>query len=234
MKVLNTFFIPMLLMSAASCDDGKIYEDVPDAPASGMTVKVSGSISGIDSWTGDYSICVAGFGDSDFALISKPLTEIDSDGNINIEMSGLTENVTAIEICALNRLRKRVVSFASIKPDYNADDIINFNFSPIDAGMYTTIQGFFNASCVQCHGGSNHAAAGLNLTAAESYLQLVGIPSVKSPDMERITPGNASESILWQTVAGDVSAEWAYNHRDLLSSTGADVMKSWIDGGARR
>lgn len=234
MKVLNTFFIPVLLISAASCDDGKIYEDVPDAPTSGMTVKVSGSISGIDSWTGDYSICVAGFGGSDFALISKPLTDIDSDGNISVEMSGVTQEVTSIEICVLNRLRKRVVSFSSITPDPDEDGIIHFTIPATDAGMYTTLQGFFNASCVQCHGGSNHAAAGLNLTAAESYLQLVGIPSVKSPDMERITPGNASESILWQTVAGDISSSWAYNHRDLLSSSGADVMKSWIDGGAKR
>jgi len=234
MKVLNTFFIPVLLISAASCDDGKIYEDAPDVPTSGITVKVSGSIAGINSWTGDYSVCIAGFGDSDFALISKPLTAIDNTGNIDLEMSGVTQEVTSIEICALNRLRKRVVSFASIKPNYNTDEIIHFNFSPIDAGMYTTVQGFFNASCVQCHGGSNHAAAGLNLTSAESYLQLVGIPSVKSPDLERITPGNASASLLWQTVVGDVSSSWAYNHRDLLSSAEADVMKSWIDGGAKR
>lgn len=234
MKMLNSFFIPVLLLSAASCDDGKIYEDAPDIPASGMTVKVSGTVAGIDSWTGDYSVCVAGFGDSDFALISKPLTAIDDAGNINIEMSGVTQDVTSIEICALNRLRKRVVSFASITPNQNADNTIDFNFSPIDAGMYSTIQGFFNSSCVQCHGGSNHAAAGLNLTSAESYRQLVSIASVKSPDLERITPGNASASLLWQTVAGDVSSSWAYNHRDLLPSAGADVMKSWIDGGARR
>ena len=65
------------------------------ATGEGRTVKMTGRISGVDKWSGDYSVVVAGFDDeSDYAIVSKvvPASESAND-EIQLTMSVITDEV---------------------------------------------------------------------------------------------------------------------------------------------
>ena len=111
-KYILFFFLPVLLIGLHACDEGRIYENAVVATGEGRTVKMTGRISGVDKWSGDYSVVVAGFDDeSDYAIVSKvvPVSESDND-EIQLTMSGITDEVTTVELCVINKLRKRIVS----------------------------------------------------------------------------------------------------------------------------
>lgn len=219
----------MLLTVFSACDDGKIYEEATGGGEKNTaSVVFSGEVTGISTWPDEYAVVIAGFSDSDFAVISKPVT------GTEMTMDGITSDITTIELCVINRLRKRVVSFAQTAPVAGAGGNIMFAVGSCDAGMYGALQStVFDAACVQCHGGSSHAAAGLRLTASDSYSALVNIPSIKEPGAVRVEPGNAAVSVLWQALATGVSESWAYHHHTILSNTtSAELVKSWIDAGA--
>lgn len=233
MRLHNIILSLTLATSVASCDDGKIYDDASmgmDDNGITSTVKFTGDVEGIDSWTSGYSVVVAGFSDSEYAEVSRPVTGGD------FEIDGITDDISSIELCVVNRLRKRVATFASVEPVKGSDGYIHFDVGNVDAGMFVAVQNaVFNAACVQCHGGSNHSAASLNLTEPDSYDALVNVASVKSPDMMRVTPGDASASVLWRAIATDISDDWAYRHHTIISNnTSADLVKNWIDAGAKK
>lgn len=222
-----------ILLGMSSCDEGKIYDDAPALPEqSGMTVHFSGTVEGVDMWAPGYSVVLAGFGDDAFAVITKQIA--DYDGATSITMTNLPPEVKTVELCVINNLRRRIASYASIDVSESAGKEIEFNAGTVNADMYHTIQKVvFDASCIRCHGGSSHAAAGLYLSAGESYRNLVDVPSTVMDGLRRVTPYNAAESSIWQAVGTGVSSEWSFNHSELLNSSSADLIKNWINNGAK-
>ena len=88
-----------------SCDDGRIY---PEAVVSseGKTVVLEGVLDGLDSWTSSYRVSIAGFegADDEYASVSKVISGSDViDGKVNVELSGIKENVTLVRLCILDR-----------------------------------------------------------------------------------------------------------------------------------
>ena len=125
-KYILFFFLPVLLIGLHACDEGRIYENAVVATGEGRTVKMTGRISGVDKWSGDYSVVVAGFDDeSDYAIVSKvvPASESDND-EIQLTMSGITDEVTTVELCVINKLRKRIVSLVAMECTEIADTIL--------------------------------------------------------------------------------------------------------------
>ena len=96
-----------LLALAASCDDGRLYADRLILPEEGRVVRLTATLDGLDTWADGYSVVLAGFGEgSDYAVIAKSVQAAD-DGTVDITMSGVAEEVTTLEVCAINRIRKR-------------------------------------------------------------------------------------------------------------------------------
>jgi hypothetical protein len=62
------------------------------------------------------------------------------------------------------------------------------DFDSIQANIFTPI-------CAGCHGGAN-PAANLNLDAAHSYNDLVNVPSTEEPTLDRVKPGDPTDSYL--------------------------------------
>ncbi|MCM1518159.1 MAG: hypothetical protein NC117_05930 [Pseudoflavonifractor sp.] len=221
--------------SLAACDEGRIYDDTAIDSREGVTVRLSGRLSGLDTWPGGYSVVVAGFDDrSDYALISKSVGYPDADGLVEVEMTGVGEGVTTVELCVVNRLRQRVATFASVPA--GGGRVIDIDAGTVDVSMFGTVQSaVFSTTCANCHGASNHAAAGLYLTEGHSYGSLVSQPSVKDAAMMRVSLGDASSSMLYQALATDVSTSWNYDHtKEIISIVTLDLIKDWIDGGARQ
>lgn len=87
----------------------------------------------------------------------------------------------------------------------------------------------FTAHCVQCHGGSNHAAAGLYLTEGLSRQNLVGVTSTVDPSQKRVVAGDHKSSLLWKAIATDISKNWSYDHSHILTSDAVYLTATWID-----
>lgn len=223
-----------------SCDDGRIYEKEIIIPQEGLTVKLKAQLTGAETWNDRYSLVLAGFTEgNEYATISKVITSnIASDGMVEVSMSGIKDNVDEVELCMINRLRKRVVTFKQIlKEDFPSNsDTIFMDAGKVDASMFEAIQAnAFNASCVGCHGGNGNAVRGLFLTEGKSYEGLVGKASKVNPDMLLVNPGKAQKSFLPLILEED--GHVAHSHIDILDAKKktalVTLIKDWINNGAK-
>ena len=240
MKKILFIFASVLALQA--CDDGRLYEDeVPISPE-GRTVTLTAKLMGISSWPDpSMYVVIAGFNDdSDYALINKSVpTPSAEGGEVKVTLSGIKENVTRVELCVINRLRKHILSFYTIdESQLTTSNEIEVDAGTLNVGMYNTIQErVFNTTCVNCHGAATSAAAGLYLTADKSHAAIVGHPSKKLPGMNIVEPGDAGKSALYEALSTDVSIqdEWHYNHTAEVVDEGIlSMIRQWITHGAKQ
>jgi hypothetical protein len=100
-----------------------------------------------------------------------------------------------------------------------------------DLSAFSEIQKqVFDVSCVSCHSGST-PQGGLDLSAANSYTQLVEVTSNLVPSQKRVDRNNSSESVLVRILRGDVSPRMPVGGAPLSSAT-IDSIAKWIDEGA--
>lgn len=218
-----------------SCDEGRIY-DTPDVitKEEGGNARINAEITGAQTWPEMYTLALAGFEDgNEYALISKNISPATSGKVCDLILTGIPSEVNTIELCALDRLRRRVASFSSTQY-VPYQDTLRISLPLTDISLPATIQrDILNTTCVQCHGGSNFAAAGLNLTEGKSFENLIDIPSVKMPGYDRVKPGNSEESMLWLILSGEASSGWKYDHSvEIVRSEPLDLLRNWIDTGA--
>ena len=220
-----------LSLGPASCDEGRIYNDDTVQTEEGGSARFTGKISGTDTWSPGYTLALAGFEDgNDYALISKNIEIAGTDGKYDITLSGIPGEVNVIELCAIDRLRRRVATFLSA--EYSPQGAtIQISDDGVDMSMAAAIQTeIFNTTCIQCHGGTGHAAAGLDLLAGNSFGNLIGIPSRKIPGTDRVSPGKSGESELFMILDSDISADWNYDHSvEVVRQEKLDLIRNWID-----
>ena len=220
-----------LLALAASCDDGRLYADRLILPEEGRVVRLTATLDGLETWADGYSVVLAGFGEgSDYAVIAKSVQAAD-DGTVDITMSGVAEEVTTLEVCAINRIRKRVATYYELDCSTLADDTLRIDAGRLDVGMFATIQqDIFDRTCTGCHGEGRW----LDLSAGASHATLVGQPSTVFEGRTRVLPGHAAESVLYTILTTAESAGLATDHQTqfTLSDEQFALIEDWIDGGA--
>lgn len=221
------------LLLLTGCDEGRIYEDVVEDVREGGRVRLTGTLSGTDTWSQDYNVVLAGFrSDSEYALISKNV-QPDADGTCDMELTGIPSDVETVELCVVDRLRRKVASFATTPCDATGSGIIedvNVDVSQAEAVQ----QEVFNTTCVNCHGGSSFAAGGLDLTKGHAFVNLVNAGSVKEPGLMRVRPGEADNSVLWRILSTDESASWKYDHSvEVVNQVRLELIRDWIENGAK-
>ena len=233
-RKVYSFIFGLLFFSglAISCDDGKIYDENNQAEREGGTVKLTARISGADSWPGGYSVVLAGFTpDNAFAQTAKGISQ-SADGTIDMVLAGIPGEVTQIEVCVIDKLRKRVASFYTA--DYTEQaDTIRLDAGNLDAGMFNSIQtGIFNRSCTACHGGSTAPAAGLYLMEGKSHKALVDVVADKSEKgLKLVEPGSAEESFLHIILHENILK---YDHTNIITTSGTlTLLDDWINNGAK-
>lgn len=226
MRNANGWLIGLALLASA-CDEGRIYDMTEPEARSGLAAVLTldgGEAS--EQWPEGYSLALAGFSPgSEYAVISKNVKE----GERRVVLTGIPSEVSDVEFCAIDRLRRRVATFSSV-PARGGDTLRFRADNAVDLSAAGAIQReVFDRTCVNCHGGSNFAAAGLNLTAGRSFGELVGVQSVKVPGEERVSKGNPEESVLWLILGGTESAEWSYDHSAEVSAPEKlELIKNWI------
>jgi hypothetical protein len=233
MKRLHTLFLlsAMTLAPACcltSCDDGPVYENTTSGTGDDdRSVTLDGTLSGWEGWADGMSVVLAGFeDDSDYAVISKPVTAA-----TGLTLSQIPESVTTVSLCVINRLRQRVATFSQI--DFT-QQTATLSVGTLSVSMYSCIQQcVFNTTCAHCHGGSNYAAAGLNLTEGKSYSGLVGHASSKVEGSQLVEPGNADASVLTSVLGSSLTSTWRYDHsKEVLDANVLSLISSWINAGA--
>ena len=230
-----------VLAALTSCDDGRLYEEAPLQTVEGRTVNLTAHLWGVGTWPDtEYFLELAGFDEgNEYALISKivPAPSVEG-GEVTVQLAGVKDNVTRVELCVLNRLRKRILSFYTIEASQlKASSTINADAGTLNVGMFPAIQAqVFNTTCVHCHGGAESAAAGLYLTEGRSHAAMVGVLSRKVAGMNIVEPGKADESVLYQAIATDVSIKesWKYNHTaEVVNADILTMIRTWINQGAK-
>jgi hypothetical protein len=106
------------------------------------------------------------------------------------------------------------------------------DFEPTFSNIQANV---FNPVCQACHIGA-FAPEGLRLDAANSYNQLVGIPSSERPELFRVAPGNPDASYLIHKVEGGpdiVGVLMPLNLPPLPQNT-INAIRVWIAQGAPR
>jgi len=90
----------------------------------------------------------------------------------------------------------------------------------------------FNPSCVICHAGAN-APQGLRLDAANSFTNLVGVPSRQNSSLFRVAPGKPDESYLIRKLEGSASEgeKMPLGGPPVPQST-INFIRQWISDGA--
>lgn len=230
------------LCLCASCDDGRIPEKVRDLNEKGRTAQLEADLSGVDSWSKNYSVVFAGFtDDGTYAEISKDIKP-DANGHVSLALAGIPDDVTKLEVCVINSIRKRIATFYTINTSEatEVDDTLRISpTAPIAvSSMYATIQTqIFDKQCAQCHSGSAWAAS-LNLNDGVSYDEMLNVASSKVAGKARVTPGDADNSVLYEALATSVSLDdgWKHNHSNIMATdyNGLKLIKDWIDDGAKR
>lgn len=233
-RFYKIILIGPLLFFLPSCDEGRLSDDDIVVDQEGGNARMTVSVTGLETWPSGYTVALAGFEDgNEYALISKNIDVAVSTGTCNIVLTGIPPEVSTIELCALDRLRRKVTSFLSA--DYVAgNDTVKITGTSVDLSMAGAIQrDIFNTTCIQCHGGSNYSAAGLNLTEGKSWDGLISVTSVKNPGLKRIQPGESASSLLYLILSGDYSSSWSYDHSvEVVRQEKLDLIRNWIDAGA--
>lgn len=234
MRLKYCYIILSAIALLSSCDEGRIYDDYDLTTRDGAVALLTGEISGVDSWGDGYNVAIAGFGDEEYAIVSKNIGQPVDGNTYRVELSGISSEVKTVELCIVNRLRRRVATFASVNLDATSDTI-RLAVGDKNVSMFNAIQQqVFNTTCANCHGSSNFAAAGLYLTEGKSYDNLVGVKSRKMTDMMRVNPGNADQSVLYSILSSTASASWNYDHSvEVVDNTTLTLIKDWINSGAK-
>lgn len=195
------YFAALALTSMlASCDSGNIPDKGITVQSSGKVVKLTATVSGLSDWNGQYNVAVAAFADGNkFALTQKVIPENTPDGqHIAVVLENLSAEVNTVELALTNKLRKRILTIASMNIDEFpvGGDTIRMELGTLSLDMTGSIRhGVFDVACIQCHGLNGRAAAGLDLT-------------------KDLPPADKMEAIL-DNGGADVLH---YNHTDVLSS----------------
>ncbi len=219
-----SLLLAWMAVTMVSCDAGDIEEKKLSTDDKGYTVKLTAVLTGIESWESKYAISLAGFTTGDnYAQVVRAIPNTTVDGTpIELVLSNIGDNINTVELAVTNRLRERIITIASVNlADYEDEkDTIRMDLGQTDVSRFGALQkGLFDMACIQCHGGNGGAgAAKLNLTAGQSYANLVNIPSTRKEGMMRVTSGNAQTSLFHQMLADGGENMLHVNHTEILSN----------------
>ena len=216
----------VIICLLTSCDSGDIFDKEITVRESGKIVKLTATISGISDWDGKYNVAVAAFsGDNQYALSQRAIPENTAEGTpVSIVMNNLSTEVNTVELALTNKLRKRILTLASMNiDDFKADgDTIRMDLGAIRIDEMGCIQrGIFDVACIQCHGANGHSAGKLNLTEGNAPACLVDVDaqsSVAGQGYKRIEAGNPDASLLYVILNPGGEDILHYNHTEVLSS----------------
>ena len=112
-------------------------------------------------------------------------------------------------------------------------------FTGANADLFNPVQAIFTNHCVECHFGPG-APEGQDLSAGNSWKNIVARGSAEDPSRPRVNPGDAERSYLYQKIiaGGDIAPgtsrmPFGCSGNSCLSQDDIDKIEAWINDGAR-
>jgi len=227
----------LTVLGFCACDDGRIEEKTVTYKQ-GRIVKMTGTLTGLENWPSEYNVAIAGFdGTDDYAIISKSLPD-NASGYTEIVLAGISDKVTTVQLCVLDRLRRHVMTFKEMELEQTVDTML-LDVGTVNLSMLNAIQqSYFNTTCANCHGASDRgAAAGLYLIEGMSYEAMVGVDSKKVTGKMIVEPDSAENSVLHMVLNQENVDNIHMSHYDLVSEKQRQsilpLIDSWINNGAK-
>jgi len=153
---------------------------------------------------------------------------MNSHSSTALSRSGMVLSIALLAACAgngdgLDANGQPLVPGGSAPPPLSAD------FESIQENIFTPI-------CSVCHAGAS-APEGLRLDAADSYNLLVGVPSTEVPSLDRVKPGDPTDSYIIQKLQGHAAVgaqmpDGCPTTQPCLSATTIGFIQQWITNGA--
>ena len=237
------YYALCITLFCSSCDSGDIAEQTYATDNRGHTVRLTATLSGIDSWESRYAVSLAGFTTGDnYAQVVRTLPNTTPDGTpVELVLSNISDDINTVELAIMNRLRERIITLARVNMEDYTDtrDTIRMDLGRLDVSRFGALQlGLFNQACIQCHGGNGGVgAASLNLTQGQAYGQLVNVSSTRREGMKRVQPGDVQASLLHQLMVEGGENLLHVNHTEILSnqfrenlSEVRQLIDDWIEG----
>jgi hypothetical protein len=94
-----------------------------------------------------------------------------------------------------------------------------------------SIQAIFSARCIQCHSGST-PAAGMDLSADNSYANTVNVGSSACAPLDRIEPNDPANSCLVRRIEGTVLPRMPLGGTGPLPAADIARIRGWVSQGA--
>lgn len=140
---------------------------------------------------------------------------------------------------AVDRCRRpRRARCADVDGNVGTSPALNATVGPAAATLTQLQTQVFTPLCSGCHSGSQPAGGPLpgsqNLTAGNTFANLVGVASLEQPNLMRVKPGDPDNSYVIHKVegtAGITGAQMPFGGPPLSPDTIAQI-RSWISSGA--
>jgi hypothetical protein len=115
--------------------------------------------------------------------------------------------------------------------------VITQAFTGTNVDLFNQVQTIFNTHCIQCHSGPN-PPEGQNLSAGNSWKNIVARSSAEHPSQPRVSPGDHDRSYLYQKVIPQGAISGARmplgcSGGSCLSDSEIKAIEDWIKDGAR-
>lgn len=223
----------LFVIALYGCDSGDIYPKEEPTNQSDVNITAAFHFTGLETFPENYNLVFGAFkDDSPYPISAKQLSKPSSSGDVTISLSGIPKDATYIGLYLVQQhSNTKMYSFYRYDLDKTPTEDIEIPQQEIDLAVYGRIQKQVFAQCIQCHGGSGFAAAGLHLTEGKSYSYIVNIPAIHNTEKMRIAPNSVSSSYLIDVLEGKV----LQNQHSSLSSLKEDdveLIKQWILKGA--
>ncbi len=231
-STLRIIILTLSTFLLTSCDSGDIYENF-NSEAEGLSCTATVSFINTSTWPVDYQIVIAAFNQNDYPLITKGISKPAVGDTLQLSLNGIPENCSEISIALLNKSKRLVNHFFThvITDEERAKNLIQLTATEINLLDYNRIQQQFFSNCINCHGASEKAAAGLFLTEGKSYDAIVNKTSSKDTTAKIVLPGFPEKSFIIHVLEGKAE-NLHYNHTNVsFNSETEDIelLKAWIN-----
>ncbi len=235
------FSILAALLVMAGCDSGDILAPAYAESEGGRTVSVQMCVVGLHDLDASFTLALAAYAKADlYAIVQRAVPSSTPDStHLTVTLGNVGDAATSVRLVLAGILRDRRLSLREWDISSLAlGDTLHADLGTLRLDTYGCLQyGLFDQACIQCHGATGKAAAGLNLSAGQAEAALVDVPATSVDGCLRVKRGSPQESLLYQVLAADSAVDLHFSHTDLILSHFKEemegvrqIVKAWIEG----
>lgn len=234
-RLVSFLGLLIFLIIASACDSGNIYPK-PDKPTSSIKAVATFSFVGRDAFPMQYTIVLGTYSKaSPYPLSSLKLNKPEDGKEATFNLDNVPIEAETIELTLNQRYgNKRIHTFYSYPiPGKMSMSTIVLPPAAINLASFARVSDqLFMPQCIQCHGGSEKAAANLYLTNGKSYSNLVNVDAVKS-SKKRVVPKNQHGSFLLDVLTRRDAVKFTHTDLSTLGEDDVNLVREWIQNGAQ-